>query len=65
MSTSVANRRHDIGNKHFRDGVESCIRSKLMVDEHFHLDPTNNLRYLNFNRQSWDRDTRIWVRTAP
>ena len=39
LDASVTTRR-DFGNKQFRDGVESCLRSKLVVDEHFHLDPT-------------------------
>ena len=65
LQTTVTNKRHDLGNKHFRDGVESCIRSKLVVDEHFHLDPVSSLRYLNFNGRAWGRDTETWVRTAP
>lgn len=57
--------RREFGNKHFREGVESCLRSKLVVGEQFHLDPSTSLRYLNFTGQAWDRDTEAWVRTAP
>ena len=65
LMATVTNKRHDFGNKHFREGVESCIREKLVVDEHFHLDPVASLRYLNFNGRSWDRDAESWVRTTP
>ena len=59
-------RRSDFGNKHFRDGVESCLRTRLIVGESFHLDPAESLRYLNFEGgQVWDRDTESWVRTRP
>ena len=57
--------RFDLGNKHFRDGVESCLRSKLIADDTFHLDPESSLRYLNFEGTSWDRETDTWVRTRP
>ena len=48
--------RQDFGNKSFREGVESCLRSKLLVhDADFHLDPTASLRYLNFKGgHAWD-----------
>ena len=57
--------RRDFGNKHFRDGVESCLRSLLVCDEHFHLDPQSSLRYLNFQGMAWDRETESFVRTSP
>ena len=55
----------EFGNRSFREGVESCLRSKLVVDDLFHLDPKASLRYLNFNGTAWDRDTESWVRTSP
>ena len=64
LAASVT-RRRDFGNKHFREGVESCLRSKLVCDDHFHLDPQSSLRYLNFKGQAWDRETESFVRTSP
>ena len=57
--------RFEFGNKQFRDGVESCLRSKLIADDTFHLDPESSLRYLNFDGQAWDREIEGWVRTRP
>ena len=59
--------RQDFGNKSFREGVESCLRSKLLVhDADFHLDPTASLRYLNFKGgQAWDREREEWTATRP
>ena len=66
LEASVSARR-DFGNKHFREGVESCLRAKLLVeDADFHLDPTDSLRYLNFKGgQAWDRDREEWTATRP
>jgi hypothetical protein len=59
--------RQDFGNRSFREGVESCLRSKLLVeDADFHLDPTASLRYLNFKGgQAWDREREEWIATRP
>jgi hypothetical protein len=57
--------RHDFGNKCFRDGVESCLRSHLTASMDFVLDPESTRRYVNFNGQVWDRDTEAFIPTAP
>jgi len=59
-------RRTEFGNKSFREGVESCLRELLFVDQSFILDPETSLRYLNFDDgTAWDRETESWVRTRP
>lgn len=66
LETAVIARR-EFGNKSFREGVESCLRSKLIVaDADFHLDPVASLRYLNFKGGlAWDREAEDWVATRP
>lgn len=49
--TATIRSRFEYGNKQFRDGVESCLRSKLIADDTFQLDPESSLRYLNFDGQ--------------
>ncbi len=67
LEASSVTTRQDFGNRSFREGVESCLRSKLIVDDaDFHLDPESSLRYLNFkDGRAWDRDIQDWVPTRP
>jgi hypothetical protein len=57
--------RWDFGNRCFREGVEACLKSHLVTDSSFILDPEDTRRYLNFGSQCWDRDTESWVATQP
>jgi hypothetical protein len=57
--------RHDFGNRGFRDGVETCLRSHLTVAPGFMLDPEASRRYINFAGQAWDSVAETFVPTTP
>jgi hypothetical protein len=57
--------RWDLGCKSFREGVEACLRSHLIVHFGFALDPESTRRYVNFGKRAWDRDAEGWVATRP
>ena len=58
-------KRHDFGNRCFREGVEHCLRSHLTVAADFILDPESTRRYLNFAGQTWGRELETFVPTVP
>jgi hypothetical protein len=57
--------RWDLGGRCFRDGVEACLRSHLIVQFGFALDPESSRKYVNFGKRAWDRDAEAWVATRP
>jgi hypothetical protein len=76
-SYSLADKRHgherfradalrwDLGCQAFRQGVEACLRSHLIVQFGFMLDPESSRQFLNFGKRAWDREAEAWVDTRP
>jgi hypothetical protein len=57
--------RWDVTNEGFKTGVARAMRSELIVSEDFHLDPTETLKYLNFDGDVFDCTTMTWRPMSP